>query len=409
MSNDEIELEEGEIAEDSDDADSMDNHPSSSAADINHQSAGGPTGVVDSKNNCAPSSSDNNPRPQKRTRKVTRTVKVKKKVKKKVPKRNLAQSNSNNNNSNNNNNINTGNSSNINTISATDTGVIEHNTGGNNNASCIQPIDALWEQQIMMLQEQQRQQNQQQTQHQTQYDQQLSQILRAAAFDEDLRIFLPSQPTNQQIQRETLLPLQQHNQLQQQQQQQLPLQHSLPNFQQPHLNQQQQQQQIYNPLQSYQPHQHLQREQQLATQSNQVQSQLHASMLAGSATSSHTQPTTQSAQQSQPRLHQTPSSPDDESGKSSYEVISKMLTLLRNSTNVHDPSETDSASSLVIDDENVNSQQNQQKAKSNSSNLSNKDYKLIPILIDGIDYTRYKLLSQYEPKFKNDPRLNQNT
>lgn len=76
----------------------------------------------------------------------------------------------------------------------------------------------------------------------------------------------------------------------------------------------------------------------------------------------------------------TPSSPDDE--KSSYEAITKMLNLLRSSANVSDSSENTKGSI---------------------------EYTLIPILVEGIDYTKYKLLSQYEPKFKNDPRLNVQT
>lgn len=98
--------------------------------------------------------------------------------------------------------------------------------------------------------------------------------------------------------------------------------------------------------------------------------------------------------------HQTPSSPDDESGKSSYEAISKMLNMLRSSTNVSDSSEiseSDQSNKLTMDDSN--------KLKQKGAI----EYSLVPILVDGIDYTKYKLLSQYEPKFKNDPRLNQQT
>ena len=107
----------------------------------------------------------------------------------------------------------------------------------------------------------------------------------------------------------------------------------------------------------------------------------------------------------------TPSSPDDEHGRSSYEAISKMLTMLRNSAN---------SSGEIINDAdprlkgqqgvNILTQQHseQQQADPESISLDTKPkYSLIPVEVYGIDYTRYKLLSQYEPKFKSDPRLNQ--
>lgn len=75
-----------------------------------------------------------------------------------------------------------------------------------------------------------------------------------------------------------------------------------------------------------------------------------------------------------------------------------MLTLLRNSANVTDPSE--------IGQEDQSSTLDYEGSKT-SDELKDRDYVLVPILVDGIDYTKYKLLSQYEPKFKNDPRLNQ--
>lgn len=92
----------------------------------------------------------------------------------------------------------------------------------------------------------------------------------------------------------------------------------------------------------------------------------------------------------------TPSSPDDDTNeKSSYEAISKMLTLLRSSANVSDSSE--------------NFDSDQADSNKTTKTKGSIEYTLIPILVEGIDYTKYKLLSQYEPKFKNDPRLNQQT
>lgn len=67
---------------------------------------------------------------------------------------------------------------------------------------------------------------------------------------------------------------------------------------------------------------------------------------------------------------ETPSSPDDDF-KSSSEALTKMLTMLREST----------------------------------LDTSSVEYKLLPITIDDIDYSKYKLLSQYEPKLLCDPRL----
>lgn len=89
----------------------------------------------------------------------------------------------------------------------------------------------------------------------------------------------------------------------------------------------------------------------------------------------------------------TPSSPDDTNEKSSYEAISKMLTLLRSSANVSDSSE--------------NFDSDQADSNKTTKTKGTIEYTLIPILVEGIDYTKYQLLSQYEPKFKNDPRLNQ--
>lgn len=108
-------------------------------------------------------------------------------------------------------------------------------------------------------------------------------------------------------------------------------------------------------------------------------------------------------------MHQTPSSPEDENGKSSYEAISKMLTLLRNSANVSEPNESnnesiDSCGNKEITDEHRPSE-NSKSLKTSKGNTI--EYNLIPIFVEGIDYTKYKLLSQYEPKFRLDPRLNQ--
>lgn len=116
-------------------------------------------------------------------------------------------------------------------------------------------------------------------------------------------------------------------------------------------------------------------------------------------------------QPSQTMMHnQTPSSPDDENGKSSYEAISKMLTLLRNSANVSDSSENNESDQM---NQSNNTSTNVADADLPDLNKlkpkSSIEYSLVPILVEGIDYTKYKLLSQYEPKFKNDPRLNQQT
>lgn len=209
-------------------------------------------------------------------------------------------------------------------------------------------LDSLFEQQILVLQELQRQK---------QVDQQLTQILRAAATDEDFRVF-PS------------------------------------------------------PLTSLADSNH---QQTMATQlitpvmANTNIAAVTTNPLTN-ATNATTTTTTNTHSPSKPMiLHsQTPSSPDDENGKSSYEAITKMLTLLRNSANVSDSSEN-----LEIDNNHhFNNPHRTNEDPMQNSKQGTKDtieYSLIPILIEGIDYTKYKLLSQYEPKFKNDPRLNQQT
>lgn len=200
-------------------------------------------------------------------------------------------------------------------------------------------LDSLWEQQILVLQELQRQQ---------QVDQQLTQILRAAATDEDFRIF-PS----------PLTMLANSNQ------------------------------------------------QTMATQLMKPNTTI-ASAAASNTNTNMNNTITHSPSKPMILHSQTPSSPDDENGKSSYEAISKMLTLLRNSANVSDSSEN-----LEIDNNNdFNSlHHNAEDTLLNSKQeiTGTIEYSLIPILIEGIDYTKYKLLSQYEPKFKLDPRLNQQT
>lgn len=280
----------------------------------------------------------------------------------------------------------------------------------------------LWEQQILMLQELQRQQSDQQ-----------SQILRAASTDEDLRIYPP-----------LLGPTMETSQF-------------LPQSIQTGLNSMSNHQvagpaftMANNPPQnsllglttttSIPPstgqmlaHQH----QQITNTAPTIPSSsnfgtvpnLHYSIAPTSIATStspnssiavshdNKQPNQQANQQVQLQRHQTPSSPDDESGKSSYEAISKMLTMLRNSANVTDPSEinddlNESSSSLDRDNSLTiaeSSDQEQHQSQSGDSKTDGVEYALVPILVQGIDYTKYKLLSAYEPKFKNDPRLNQQT
>lgn len=213
-------------------------------------------------------------------------------------------------------------------------------------------IDSLWEQQILVLQELQRQQ---------QVDQQLTQILRAAATDEDFRVF-PSPLT------------------------------SLANSNQ----QQTMATQLITPM--------------MANTNIAAVTTTPITNATNPTNATTTTITTTTHSPSKPMiLHsQTPSSPDDENGKSSYEAITKMLTLLRNSANVSDSSEN-----LEIDiNHHFNNPHRTNEDPMQDSKQGTKDtieYSLIPILIEGIDYTKYKLLSQYEPKFKNDPRLNQQT
>lgn len=88
-----------------------------------------------------------------------------------------------------------------------------------------------------------------------------------------------------------------------------------------------------------------------------------------------------------------------------------MLTMLRNSANVTDSGEinddlNESSSSLDRDNSLTIAESDQEQHQSQSCGVQ---YSLVPILVQGIDYTKYKLLSAYEPKFKNDPRLNQQT
>lgn len=219
-------------------------------------------------------------------------------------------------------------------------------------------LDSLWEQQILMLQELQRQQADQQTQ-----------ILRAAATDEDLRIFGPPLP---QV---TLPPgtvnnnINTSNNLTYQPLQQKPNTTTTTTSVLPNITNQ-----PLNTITSKDAN-----VMQLGTETNIKQSN-----------------------------HQTPSSPDDENGKSSYEAISKMLTLLRNSANVSDSlSEMNDGDTLR--DNSIEQSVLDSKLKQQQQSRGAIEYSLIPILVDGIDYTKYKLLSQFEPKFKNDPRLNQQT
>lgn len=308
-----LELEEGEIAEDSNDA-SLDD-----SGDDDNLTA---TNSYDKTLQPGSSGLSNNPttdtQPQKKRKKVVRKVRRKIKVKRKVSKKKGGAGGG---------------------VAGAGAGGAANPAGGPSSGGLGQThngqLDSLWEQQILMLQQQQN-----------------DQILRAAATDEDLRIlFTPQQPYQRQ----------QQPQNQPQTQHQPPTQHQ----------HQQQTQSQPQPQHQHQP---------------QSQSQL------------------QPAQQQQPK-HQTPSSPDDENGKSSYEAISKMLALLRNSANVTDTSEHQSdhhLQSSILDNENC-------KQLSGLDEAKGRDYVLVPILVDGIDYTKYKLLSQYEPKFKNDPRLNQHT
>lgn len=190
-------------------------------------------------------------------------------------------------------------------------------------------MDSLWEQQILMLQELQKQRQAEQVQH----DQQYADIIRAAATDEDLRMYNTT-GTN-------LVSLQQ------------------------------QQQQLPPPPQH---HQH----QPFYDQNNHAPNK-----------------------DLPPPKDQTPSSPDDEP---SYEAISKMLTLLKNSSNLTDPADT------MGESEQSGAKDRDDSLSTDANKPENSiEYTLVPVLVQGIDYTKYKLLSQYEPRFKNDPRLNQQT
>jgi len=307
-------------------------------------------------------------------------------------------------------------------------------------------LDSLWEQQIQMLQQLQKQQQthlpQQQiaTQPQLQHNQlshqdQHAQILRAASTDEDLRFFQPPLLFQQGtcITSTTMTATTQSLQPQLSQSQSIgsldtnmppftstspmgpasiismPNMLPMPSLSQPLMTSTS----THNSTNPLGP---------LLQQFNQQsQPQAQPNML-----NQHQQPQPQSQlSQQQPQLTQanqqppdtTPSSPDDEHGKSSYEAISKMLTMLRNSANI-----TDSKSENVNEADprlkgqqqrNLQQIQKQHLDSSTDSDTSGNQldtklkYSLIPVQVDGIDYTKYKLLSQYEPKFKNDPRLNQ--
>lgn len=228
--------------------------------------------------------------------------------------------------------------------------------------------DQLWEQQVLMLQELQKQQHER--------------ILKAATTDEDLRSLLRPPIISQHPVPSTLLPcMQQQLQLQQDL-----LQQSLSTDK----NNIQQSQHQHTPLQQLLPKHPEQQQNIQQTQPNQSQQQANLTVA---------------------ELHTNPGSPDDDSGKSSYEAISKMLTLLRNSAN--DVNDTTDQENKTISD-NLDESQHSGGESSSASSIKNSkgktiEYSLIPILVDGIDYTRYKLLSQYEPKFRLDPRLNQQT
>lgn len=233
-----------------------------------------------------------------------------------------------------------------------------------------QHLDSLCEQQILMLQELHKQQQQ--------ADQKHTQILRAAATDEDLRIFppllvRPVQPTIHQ-------PLQPQQPLTATSTTTLPVSNTS-------LHQ-------LNPTYTTTPLAPL------APVNSNFNYQQQTNNLNAPNSSIH---------------HQTPSSPDDENGKSSYEAISKMLTLLRNSANVSDPSEIADNELLQTDNKDLSSSTLDASSAQSEQNLNaatkrgSIEYALVPILVAGIDYTKYKLLSLYEPKFKNDPRLNQQT
>lgn len=236
-------------------------------------------------------------------------------------------------------------------------------------------LDSLWEQQILMLQELQRHQAEQQTQ-----------ILRAAATDEDLRIFGPPLPTVTLPQTTASNNININNLSNN-----LTYQHQQPLQQTPNITTTNTTTTTTTPMLPNNYNQPL----------NTITSKEANVMHGGTITTNIKQ------------NHQTPSSPDDENGKSSYEAISKMLTLLRNSANVSDsPSEMNDGDTTTTIRDNNNEQSHMildSKLKQQQQNRGTIEYSLIPILVDGIDYTKYKLLSQFEPKFKNDPRLNQQT